>query len=120
MNEITAITKAAKSLFRKRKAVFGLIDSIAISIYFKVLGSMGELAPGSIGTLSLLHEIFAEGAFNFGGAIDAIMRVVGIRGAEMMKISLIVVGGGLGLVVEVGVVGGGDGRMEGSHELYLK
>jgi hypothetical protein len=34
MNEIAAIAEAAKSFFRKRKAVLGLIDSIAISIYF--------------------------------------------------------------------------------------
>jgi hypothetical protein len=63
-----------------------------------------ELALAPVGTVPLLHEVFAEGTLGLGApaAVGEMMR--GAAKTLPLKVNVLALGGGLGLEVE----GGGE------------
>ena len=98
VDEVAALSELALSLLRVGQALFGFVGALLVAGGFELLGSVGELAPGSVGAAAMERVVFAEGGLAFG-------MLFCLLGRDIVAFCLLVVGGDVRFVVEV--AGGG-------------
>ena len=63
MDEVASLSKVALSFLGVGDAEFSFIGALLVAGGVELLGSVGELAPGTIGAYAMKCVVFAEGGF---------------------------------------------------------
>lgn len=95
MDEVAAAAVAAKALLREGVAALCFVGSIVFQIDPQLLRPVRELALAAVGTVSLLHEVFAEGALGLGAAAAIGEMVRGAAEDLPLELNVLALGGGL-------------------------
>jgi len=99
VDEVTSLSKTAKSLFLKGVADFCFVGSIMFHIYSQLMRTVSELALLSIGTHTFWSKVFAEGSLGFAWKVrycPLIVRAIVIFIGELVLVSF-----GWGLTFEI-------------------
>ena len=86
MDEVAALSELALSLLRVGEALFGFVGALLVASGFELLGSVSELAPGSIGAAAMKGVVFAEGGL-------ALSMLFGFFRCDIMAFCLLIVSG---------------------------
>ena len=86
VDEVAALSELALSLLRVGEALFGFVGALLVAGGFELLGSVGELAPWSVGAAAMEGVVFAERGLALG-------MLFCLFGCDLMAFCLLIVGG---------------------------